>query len=54
MKKGDSIILPIRGLNVSKDIWGKDADEFKSVFCDYHTATHADNFPQPGTMGKPP
>ena len=32
MKKGDSIILPIRGLNVSKDIWGKDADEFKSVY----------------------
>ena len=32
MKKGDSIILPIQSLNISKDVWGEDAEEFKCVF----------------------
>ena len=39
MKKGDSIILPIQSLNISKDVWGEDAEEFKCVFHKSYTAT---------------
>ena len=43
MKKGDSIILPIQSLNISKDVWGEDAEEFKYVFHkSYAAATSAD------------
>ena len=43
MKKGDSIILPIQSLNVSKDVWGEDAEEFKCVFHKCYTAATSAN-----------
>ena len=31
MSKGDTVIIPIRLLNRSSEIWGEDANEFRCV-----------------------